>query len=298
MWILALEDLSNIDAVIESHPDAVCIGLDPLAARSHACIQIADLPAMVQNFHQHDIQLLINAQGMIEQNQLDLVRTIFNQAIDAQVDGLYIADDGYIQLADEYGKQIGRDLRKLLIIQPETLLCSGQDASFYLEQGLQAASLSHELTLDEIMACAHDCVEAKNLEVLISGHYSWMESRRPLIENYLRYIHRQDEFKENKIYTIQEQMREARLFTWQDDKGTHVMSDLPIQVGSDLCAIANSGIARFRIDAFLKSNEWGIEMLQTYRQILENGQSNENGIESNIKQEETLIRKEKTNVRH
>lgn len=37
MWILALEDLSNLDAVMECKPDAVCIGLAPLAARSHAC---------------------------------------------------------------------------------------------------------------------------------------------------------------------------------------------------------------------------------------------------------------------
>ncbi len=297
MWILALEDLSNLDAVMECKPDAVCIGLAPLAARSHACVQIEELPEMVKRFHQHDIQLLINAQGMIEQSQLANVRNLFHQAIDTGVDGFYIADDGYIHLADEYGNQIGRDLRQLLIIQPETLLCSGQDANFYLEQGLQAASLSHELTLDEIVACAQDCSNAKNLEVLISGHYSWMESRRPLIENYLRYIKRRDAFEQNKVYTIQEQMRDARLLTWQDDQGTHIMSDLPIQAGSDLCAIADSGIERFRIDAFLKSNEWGIEMLQTYRKIL--GHSlNENSIESNLKQEETLIRKEKTNVRH
>lgn len=297
MWILALEDLSNLDAVMECHPDAVCIGLEPLAARSHACVKIQELPAMVELFHQHDIQLFINAQGMIEQNQLASVRNLFNQAVDAGVDAFYIADDGYIHLADEYGKQIGRDLRKLLIIQPETLICSGQDANFYLEQRLQAASLSHELTLDEITACASDCISAKDLEVLICGHYSWMESRRPLIENYLRYIKHQEAFKENKVYTIQEQMREARLLTWQDDKGTHVMSDLPIQAGSDLLAIQASGIGRFRIDAFLKSNAWGIEMLETYRKILDH-QEDENSIESNLKQEETLIRKEKTNVRH
>lgn len=297
MWILALEDLSNLDAVIESRPDAVCIGLESLAARSHACVQIEQLPAFVETFHQHDIQLLINAQGMIEQNRLEKIRELFYRAIDAGVDGFYIADDGYIQLADEYGQQLGRNLRSLLIIQPETLICSGQDANFYLEQGLQAASLSHELSRDEIVACAKDCTSAKGLEVLISGHYSWMESRRPLIENYLRYIQRPEAFEENKVYSIQEQMREARLLTWQDDLGTHVMSDIPIQAGLDLCAIADSGIERFRIDAFLKSNEWGIEMLQTYRKILKH-QLDDNPIESNLKQEETLIRKEKTNVRH
>lgn len=297
MWILVLEDLSNLDAVIESKPDAVCIGLDPLAARTHALVQIEELPQYVERFHCAGIDLYINAQGMIEQSRLNEVGDIFYRAIDAKVDGFYIADDGYIHLADEYGRKTNRDLRSLLIMQPETLLCSGQDAGFYLNLGLQAASLSHELTLDEIAACAHDCGKPEGLEVLICGHYSWMESRRPLIENYLRYTRNQKAFEENRIYTIQEQMREARLPIWQDEKGTHVMSDEPIQAGRSLASMKEAGVRRFRIDAFLKSNVWGIEMLKAYRNLID--QNEEEVVpESNLKEEQTLIRKEKTNVRN
>ena len=299
MLILALDTFEDLEPVLESHPDAVVIGFDPLSARSRAIARLDQLPELVEFFHDHNIQVLINAQAMVEEKLYPEIQTTFFAALDAGVDGFYIADDGYITMADEYEQKTGKPVRDKLIIQPETLICSGEDASFYLDLGLQAASLGHELSLGEMVDAAHVCTRPDGIEVLIAGLYTWMESRRPLIENYLRYIERSDRFEEGRIYTIQEQLREARLPIWQDEKGTHVLADQPLQAGAHLLDLQKAGIGRFRIDAFLKGNAWGANQLKKYQALMEHPELAESfDIEPTIFVAPSWIRKEKENGRH
>lgn len=299
MLILALDSLEDLDSVMTSKPDAVCIGLDPLSSRSRAIVDLETLPAMIEFFHEQKVKVFINAQAMVEQKLYPQIQKTFYKAVEAGADGFYIADDGYITMADEYEAKTGHKIRDVLIMQPETLLCSGEDAGFYLEQGLQAASLAHELTCDEIVSSARTSQKPDQIEVLIAGYYTWMESRRPLLENYLRYIGKQDLFEPNTIYRIQEQLRPAKLPIWQDEKGTHVLADAPIQAGADILAMHQAGIERYRIDSFLMGNDWGARQVALYRDLLEHPETAaEFAIASTLFAAPSLIRKEKDNGRH
>lgn len=274
MIILVLESLDTLEDILKARPDGIVIGLESLSARTHALTTPEKLPALVDFFHSHQIQVFLNAQAMIEQSRLEEIRKDFFAALQAGADGIYIADDGYIALADEAARHLALEqkteiYRHKLIMQPETLLCSGEDAAFYLMQGLQGASLSHELTEEEILQSARIAAPYGHVEVLAAGRFTWMESRRPLIENYLRYIGRPDLFEEGHIYTIRELMRPAKLPIWQDARGTHILSDAPRQAGAAIQAMALAGVDRFRIDAFGQSNAWGASMVQAYRTLLE-----------------------------
>ncbi len=299
MLILALDSLEDLDSVMTSKPDAVCIGLDPISSRSRARVDLETLPAAIESFHEQQIKVYINAQAMVEQKLYPQIQETFYKAVQAGADGFYIADDGYITMADEYEVQTGRKIRDLLIMQPETLLCSGEDAGFYLEQGLQAACLAHELTCDEIVKSALTSQKPAQIEVQAAGYYTWMESRRPLLENYLRYIGKPDQFEPNALYSIQEQLRPAKLPVWQDEKGTHVMADAPIQAGPDILDMKEAGIERFRIDALFMGNDWGAKQVELYRKILEHPeQAADFAVASTLFAAPSLIRKEKDNGRH
>ena len=273
MIILALDSLDHLEPVLKAEPDAIVLGIKSLSSRCHALADPDRLASWVDFFHERNIQVYLNAQALIEQSLLELIRHDFFKALEAGVDAIYVADDGYIALADQVDTPLDSlkdepSSRHKLIMQPETLICSGQDAQFYLDQGLLGVSLSHELTEKEILQAAADATHPEGLEVLAAGYYTWMESRRPLIENYLRYIRHSDQFEEGKIYTIREMMRPARLPIWQDEKGVHILADTPRQISLAARPLAKAGIGRFRIDAFGLSNEWGADMVRAYRQLL------------------------------
>lgn len=292
MFILALDTLSDLKPIFQVKPEAIVLGVQDFAARSNANVPLEDLPKWVNRFEEQGIKVFVNMQGMLEQSHIKKAKEALEKVIHSGVQGIYVADDGYITLADELSLKLNKELRSLLIMQPETLICSGEDANFYLSLGLQAASLSHELSLDEILQAIQT---APNVELLVAGHYSWMESRRGLIENYLRFCEQPESFVYGRMYTIQEKMREARLPLWQDEKGTHILSDIPLNVGKDILDLSQAGLKRFRIDAFLKGNDWATLQLQAFRQAL-NSNLNETNIEeleeSTLLHQQTWIKKE------
>lgn len=294
MFILALDSLDDIQSILAAKPDAVVAGVPPFCARCRAICSFEELEALVSAFHAHGIKVYLNMQAMIEQKNLPAHISAFARAVSCKVDGIYIADDGYIQIAKELSDQTNgtEDYRNLLIVQPETLICSAEDANFFASLNTQAQSLSHELSLNEIEACAKECA---SLEMLISGRYSWMESRRPLIENYLRHIGRADQFENAKLYELREMNRPGHLPVWQDHLGTHVLGDEIFQAGDDLKGLAEAGLNRYRIDCLLEGNAWGIKMLNAYRHLLDDSHTS-TGIKSTIRDTESLIRKEKSNV--
>lgn len=303
MFLLALDSLDNLEEIYRARPDGVIVGVKGFSVRSRAHLDAEDFAKAVQEFEEHGIALFANMQAMLEEKDVEKAREALRTVLQAGAAGVYIADDGYITLADEISENPQENLRTKLIMQPETLLASGEDAAFYLNQSLQAAALSHELTLQEIEAAAQTISEQNSvrsnervpggLDVLIAGYYSWMESRRPLLLNYLRFTGDEESFQDGKVYTIQEQQRDFRLPIIQDEKGTHVFSNQPMQAARDYLAMKAAGIQRFRIDAALKGNAWGLEMLERYRALEAGSEDAFKPEDSTLFEEESLIKKER-----
>lgn len=294
MISVALDSFDCLDKYLKSPADMLIIGLEGWAARCRAVVPASHLAGLGCLFHAHGKRLGVNLQAMIEEIRIDEAAQALKQALEAGADTVYIADDGFIQLAFQLEEQGLNDARRRLVMQPETLICSGQDARFFEQLGLQAESLSHELALEEIIDCAAAC---SSLEVLIAGHTSWMESRRPLVENYLRHIGKEDAFQQNALYSLRELQRQSRLPVWQDALGTHILSDQPVQIGAGIFELAKAGISRFRIDALISGDAWALDQLERYAHALDTGQG-EGLPPVRWRQRPLAIRKEKTDHAH
>lgn len=292
MFVFCPDSLEQMDEVIEARPEAICVGTDVLSSRTRAIMPLEKLGAWNERLHEQGILSYINALKMVSQKDLETTRDAFEKAVLAGSDGFYVADDAYLYWAGELEKKHGISVMDKLIIQPETLIASGMDARFYRSAGVQACSLAHELSLQEILKAAG---QSDGLEVLVSGHSCWMDSRRPLLENYLAAIGKKGDFQSGHVYSLREMQRESHLPVWQDELGTHIFSDVPICSYRQIKDLKDAGIERFRIDCLLEGNEWGLRQLENYRRIL-NGETIEpepGDGRDDVYHEETTIVKEK-----
>lgn len=290
MIIIALADLNDLDRIIASRADGVIVGLEGLAARSFADVSVEKLKKLTDQFHARNKKVFVNALGMVEQKNTTKMHALYEQVQSCGVDGLYVADEAYLDWARQWEEKSGQPASGQLIYQPETLICSGEDARFYIDCGMQAASLSHELSVSEMEDCAAVC---EDLEMLIAGRYSWMETRRPVVENYLRMIDRMDRFEAGKVYDLRELQRPGRMKIWQDQWGSHILSAEVLQAGSDIVRLEKAGIHRFRIDGMGLGNCWAAEMADLYATALDQPASSLDLPVSTLRQEQSLIRKEK-----
>lgn len=157
----------------ENGIDAILLGVEGLSIRSLQKVSLEEVRLWKKECDRFEMKLYVNAMKFFMEDDLPFLRKSLDFFKEIQIEGIYFADEGVLLEA----KKIGYE--KVLIYQPETLMVNHLDVQFYLNQNIQAVSLAHELSLDEIQKIANEKVE-----ILIQGYYSILYSKRPLIKNY------------------------------------------------------------------------------------------------------------------
>lgn len=254
MIIATIHQQSSLKALKQAGCDAVIVGIEHLSLHATCTIQLSELKQWKQACKEQGVLLYVNLLKMMMDEDLESVNSSLRVCKEVGVDGFYFADEGVLQIAKEL------DYERAGIYQPETLVANHLDAKFYMDQGIQAVSLAHELSLEEI----HKISKTSGLEVLINGYFSILYSRRPLVTNYLK----QEKINKDQTsyhYDLIEQTRTDRMPIIQDETGTHIFSEQPIQSKAELDALQSFGISRFRIDSLFFNDEWTLSILNAYK---------------------------------
>ncbi len=253
MFITTIHDKEALCALKQAGAKGIIVGIENLSIRALNQLSIQDLYEWKQACDKVECELYVNALKLMMDSDLDQVRDLIQTCIDLQIDGIYCADEGLIYMAKEMGYPS-------MIYQPETLVTNHWDAQFYLDQGCKAVSLAHELSIDEIRSISR----VKGIEVLVSGYFSILYSRRVLLTNYFDAIDKKIE-KANNLDLI-EQTRYDRMPILEDDTGTHIFSEHPITSIQQYQELLDMGIQRFRIDSIFKSDAWTVDVLNAYKE--------------------------------
>lgn len=255
MFIVTIHDLKNIKKLKEAGADAIIIGVEDFSIRQSLTISLRDLKEVVLQCHALNLKLYVNALRFFMEDELNLLETFLKACKEADVDGIYYSDEGVFYEAQKQG------MESLLIYQPETLITNHMDIAFYLHLGIQSVSLAHECSLEEILQMTE---QNKEVEILISGYFSILYSRRMLVTNYLDAI-KSNEKGHKKVLDLIESTRQDRMPIVEDDYGTHIFSEAPIQSQKELPVLKEHGLYRFRIDSIFMDDDWTVNVLQAYQ---------------------------------
>ncbi len=253
MFITTIHDIKALPALKEAGAKGILVGIENLSIRALNQLSIHDLYEWKQICDKYELELYVNALKLMMDSDLDLVRHLIQTCIELKIDGIYCADEGVIYLGQELGYSS-------MIYQPETLVTNHWDAQFYLDQGCKAVSLAHELSIDEIRSIS----KVKGIEILVSGYFSILYSRRSLLTNYLDAIHQS--LDDRSHLDLIEQTRYDRMPIVEDDTGTHIFSEHPITSIQQYQDLQAMGIQRFRIDSIFKDDAWTIDVLKAYQE--------------------------------
>ncbi len=255
MFITTIHSFDSLEKLKNAGADAIVIGVEKYSIRSSIYVEEKDLFKWKKECERLKLKIYINLLRMVMDEDIPRIREILTTCKKLDVDGIYYADEGIFFEA----KEIGFENR--LIYQPETLVTSSHDVNFYLDLGIKSVSLAHELSLEEILSIAK---VNNNVEVLIHGYFSILYSRRPLVSNYFTAIDKKD-VDVTKKYDLIEQTRQERMPILEDDAGTHIFSECPIQSLNQIESLEEVGINRFRIDSIFFDDDWTCEMLELYK---------------------------------
>lgn len=276
MFIVTMHDVKNIQKLKEAGADAIIIGVEGFSIRQSLAIALEDVKEMVLLCHAQHLKCYVNALRFFMEDELDLLKEFLKTCKEADVDGIYYSDEGVFYEAQKQG------MESLLIYQPETLITNHMDIAFYLELGIQSVSLAHECSLEEILLMTK---QNKEVEILISGYFSILYSRRMLVTNYLDAI-KSNEKGHKKVLDLIESTRQDRMPIVEDDYGTHIFSEALIQSQKELPVLKEHGLYRFRIDSIFMDDDWTTHVLNAYQNQTEVPGSNHWYYQTTMKKKE------------
>lgn len=253
----------------------VAVPFQPFNAGYPHARPLHDYANIRQLTRSRDQKLYVMMPDLILEHQLETLDAFLPVILDS--DGVYYGDEAVFMTLRSMGYE------GLMIYQPETLACSGADICTMQQWGANVVSLAHELSLDEIVSIA---AEAENLEVLIHGWYPVLYSGRRLVSNYGQAI---GKTLTDGIYSIQESTRQDKLPLVQQETGTILFGEGPMESGEVMDRLKEAGISRFRIDGRFMT----CEELENIILFYTRGQGQVSG-HNDWYHKESLIRKEKS----
>lgn len=154
-----------------------------------------------------------------------------------------------------------------LCYNPDTLMCNDRDVQFYQDLGIDTVVISKEITLDEMKKIAEKTTG--KTEVILFGYLNMSYSKRCLLSNYMKEIHRDEDIFDRRDLALIETTREGRMPIVEDEFGTTIYTDYILAGFAQMKELMESGVKSFRFDCSFLENEMFMDCMQGFKAVLD-----------------------------
>lgn len=240
--IVTLSSINNLNKVRQSGADGILFG-GPFSLRFNYSI---DELKIINTFClTNNIKRYISIDAFIFENDKVALYEYFELLKELNVDGIYFADLGIIDIARGYG------LDDRLSYDPNTLMTNSLDSAFYLSKGISAV-LARELTLEETTKILKKLPNQIDMQVF--GHLRLSYSKRKFLSNYFKHLGTNVNVDSKKTLRLEEENRSYSLPIIEDKYGTRIYTDYVLLMYEELLELRKYIRRAILDDSFIKDN--------------------------------------------
>jgi U32 family peptidase len=239
--------------------DSVICGHSMFSLRTLGDVDLDELIEIRKLTNQYNKKLYVSVNAIFHEDMLDELTSYINKLDALQVDAIIFGDPGVMSIVKE------QHIKTKLFYHPETLATNYETLRFWQDIGVDRVVLSNELSLDEIIEIQNNL--AIPVEVQVQGMTCIFQSKRPLVSNYYQYTSMNKEEK-NAYFIRQAKEDDTHYPIFEDVNGTHIMSTNDICMLKHLPQLFDNGICKIRVNGFLKSMDYNVEMAKCYREAI------------------------------
>lgn len=253
-----LEDITKLK---KSGISSVIIGTEAFSMRSPTAFDNRQLEECKTICTNNNMQMYVLVNRFFMEDDLVALREHLQYLKELNVDGIYFTDMGVFYEA----KQL--ELESKLIYNPDTILTNSADIQEYLDLGIQMCTISKEITLEDMLKIGNRV--NGELEVIIHGRLPMMDSKRMLLSNYMKFIKKEYEVKDNYQLYLMEENREEQMPIVEDKDGTHVFTGFTLASFEEVEDLTNAGICNFRIESLFYTIDEICKIAEDYKRVME-----------------------------
>ncbi|MDR1901412.1 MAG: U32 family peptidase [Treponema sp.] len=241
-----------LDAAIGEGADAVYLGLKNFNARMRSAnFAYSQFEGALRTLHRMGRKLYVTVNTVFEQREADRMYQLLKYLAALGPDGLIVQDFGVITMVREHFPSLR------LHASTQMNIASARGANLLSRQGFSRAVLARELNLDEIRHIrANTNLE---LEVFVHGALCISESGLCLFSSYLG----------GKSANRGMCTQGCRRFYRREEEGGYYFSPSDLQLLELVPALADAGVASFKIEGRMKSAEYVGTVVSAYRRVID-----------------------------
>lgn len=261
-------DFERLQTAIRYGADAVYIGSTQYGMRAApANFTLEQLAEAATYAHAHGATLHLTVNTLPRCDETPSLPEFLTQVGQTGIDALIIADLGVLTLA----RKLLPDIE--LHASTQTGIVNELTANALYNLGVKRVVLARELTLDEIKTIRERTPEALELEVFIHGAMCMSISGRCVISNYLtgRDANRGECSQPCRwSYHLMEEKRPGIFLpVFEDEHGSTILNAKDLCMLEHLKALADAGVASFKIEGRAKSPYYVGVVTNAYRAALD-----------------------------
>ncbi|MFE5323302.1 peptidase U32 family protein [Paenibacillus sp. NPDC056579] len=252
---------------IEAGADAVAVGEHRFGMRLPGEVPLDELGALIPWAHERGAKVYVIVNKIMDNNLLPELPAYLRQIHEWKADAAVFGDPGVLIALRQAGAQ-GLPLHW----NAEMTSTNYETAKYWGSKGSTRIVLARELNLEETLEIKRNLPEME-VEIQVHGMTNIYHSKRTLLTNYKDHQGRDSQEEgtslEKGLFLIEQERQDERYPVYEDVNGTHIMSSDDICMLEDLHELMAGGIDSFRIESLLKSHEYNITVIRSYRKAID-----------------------------
>ena len=238
--------------------DAVYIGGEAFGLRAKAKnFSMEDMKAGIQFAHEHGVKVYVTANILAHNQDLEGVRSYFQELKEIGPDALIISDPGVFMIAKEVCPEIERH------ISTQANNTNYGTYQFWHQQGAKRVVSARELSLEELKEIRSRISEDMEIETFIHGAMCISYSGRCLLSNYLT-------GRDSNQGACTHPCRPGEYFpVFENERGTFIFNSKDLCMIEHIPDLIEAGIDSMKIEGRMKTALYVATVARTYRKAID-----------------------------
>lgn len=273
--------LEVLKVAVNYGANAVYIGGEAFGLRAKAHnFTIDEMKEAVQYCHAHNVKLYVTANIFAHNDDLDGVRSYFEQLIPVGIDALIISDPAIFMLAKEILPDVD------IHISTQANNTNYGIYRFWYQQGAVRVVSARELSLEEIKQIREHIPDDMEIESFVHGAMCISYSGRCLLSHFLTGRDANQGACTHPCrwkYSVVEEKRPGEYFpVEEDDRGTYIFNSKDLCMVDHIPDLMDAGIDSFKIEGRMKTALYVATVARTYRKAIDDYKKDPNLYKANL----------------
>ncbi len=266
--LIPASSLEVLKAAVIFGADAVYIGGEAFGLRAKAKnFSLEDMKAGIAFAHEYGVKVYVTANILAHNQDLEGIRTYFEELRKLRPDALIIADPGVFLLAKEICPEIERH------ISTQANNTNYLTYRFWKEQGAKRVVSARELTLSELRELRANIPADLEIETFIHGAMCISYSGRCLLSNYFTGRDANQGACTHPCrwkYAVVEETRPGEYFpVYENERGSYIFNSKDLCMIEHIPELLEAGIDSFKIEGRMKTALYVATAARTYRKAID-----------------------------